>query len=106
MPLPTPVPHLTGFPKDQAKSLQISLIVLLRLDCSEIYAKSKSEDGEDENDDGERPPLQLPCTPGRSDALVKVYICLLGVLVHLSRLLIDLGDLGLLVDDLLVQLRE
>jgi len=66
---------------------------------TKVETQDESNDAQDKNDNEEAPPLQLPGTASRSNALVKVDVACLCVVLYVFRVLFCLLHHGFLDDD-------
>jgi len=71
---------------------------------SKVETKNQGDDAQDQDDGQENIPLELSCTPRRLDALIQLLVGVFRVVLDLHSLFFGPRYLGLLVDNLLVEL--
>ena len=67
--------------------------------CSKINTKGEGQNDNDEKNDAEDPPLELPCSSCMVDTLSKLYICIFRVFDDVIRLLLGGLDGSILEND-------
>ena len=83
-----------------------ALRVVVGFSETEVETKGQRNDGDDEDNDEQSPPLELPRAPGRLDTLIQLCVCVLSIFVDLNGLVLDLDGLLFLVNNLLIKLLE
>ena len=83
-----------------------ALRVVVVFSETEVETKGQRNDGDDEDNDEQSPPLELPRAPGRLDTLIQLCVCVLSIFVDLNCLVLDLDGLLFLVNNLLIKLLE
>jgi hypothetical protein len=87
-------------------SSHLRVVVVRLLDHSKVHSENNGDDGNDDDDNEKTPPLELPGSACRGDALVELHVSIFGVIVNLGCTIVHLLYYSFLVDDGLVELLE